>query len=207
MISKVIISHYENELFSTMFDYINVCKFRMKNLLILSLSFFILASCEVSQSENVYTPPNNKIKPIENLIYYTDVNSLEIIKTKIKEILMINQNNIIMIEPEEISSFIDCGYMNNEIYVDYINRIFNSSLTIKIIFLDQKLDDRKALYIDFDYIFKSKETGTTWRFSTKKSKDLLVGNPVYDDNPYRACSSKQKIETKLKNVLEYQLKF
>ena len=82
-----------------------------------------------------------------------------------------------------------------------------SSLTIKIIFLDQKLDDRKALYIDFDYIFKSKETGTTWRFSTKKSKDLLVGNPVYDDNPYRACSSKQKIETKLKNVLEYQLKF
>ena len=40
-----------------------------------------------------------------------------------------------MIEPEEISSFIDCGYMNNEIYVDYINRIFNSSLTIKIIFL------------------------------------------------------------------------
>ena len=116
MISKVIISHYENELFTTIFDYINVCKFRMKNLLILSLSFFILASCEVSQSENVYTPPNNKIKPIENLIYYTDVNSLEIIKTKIKEILMVNQNNIIMIEPEEISSFIDCGYMNNEIY-------------------------------------------------------------------------------------------
>ena len=97
MISKVIISHYENELFSTIFDYINVCEFRMKNLLILSLSFFILTSCEVSQSENVYTPPNNKIKPIENLIYYTDVNSLEIIKTKIKEILMINQNNIIMI--------------------------------------------------------------------------------------------------------------
>ena len=120
---------------------------------------------------------------------------------------MINQNNIIMIEPEKISSFIDCGYMNNEIYVDYINRIFNSSLTIKIIFLDQKLDDRKALYIDFDYIFKSKETGTTWRFSTKNTKDLLVGNPVYDDNPYRVCSSKQKIETKLKNVLEYQLKF
>ena len=85
MISKVIISHYENELFSTIFDYINVCKFRMKNLLILSLSFFILTSCEVSQSENVYTPPNNKIKPIENLIYYTDVNSLEIIKTKIKK--------------------------------------------------------------------------------------------------------------------------
>ena len=64
---------------------------------------------------------------------------------------------------------------------------------------------KDVVFVDFDYTFKSKETGTTWRFSTGKSKDLLVGNPVYDDNPYRECSSTQKLESILKNVLEYQL--
>ena len=178
----------------------------MKNLLILSFSFLFLVSCEVSQSDNIYTPPNIKAKPIENTLFFDDLDSLESIKNKIKKNLMINQNNLIIVEPDKISSFIECGLMNDEIYVDYINRIFNSSLTIEIIFKDQILDKKNVLYIDFDYIFKSKETGTTWRFSTKKSKNLLVGNPVYDDNPYRECSSKQKIESSLKNVLEYQLK-
>lgn len=165
-----------------------------------------LASCEVSQSNNIYIPPNTKTKPIENFVYYSDENSLKSIKNKIKKILIINQNDSISIKPQEISSFIDCGYMNDEIYVDYINRIFNSSLTIQIIFKVRKLDNKNILYIDFDYIFKSKETGTTWRFSTKKSKNLLVGNPVYDNNPYRECLSKQKMESSLKNVLEYKLK-
>ena len=178
----------------------------MKKFLILSFSFAFLISCEVSQSKNIYTPPDIKTKPIENAIFFDDKHSLESIKEKIKKNLMINQNNFIIVKPEEISSFIECGLMNDEIYVDYINRIFNSSLTIEIIFKDQILDKKNVLYIDFDYIFKSKETGTTWRFSTKKSKNLLVGNPVYDDNPYRECSSKQKIESSLKNVLEYQLK-
>tara|TARA_B100001989_G_scaffold155233_1_gene110865 strand:- start:242 stop:778 length:537 start_codon:yes stop_codon:yes gene_type:complete len=178
----------------------------MKHFLILSFSFLFLASCEVSQSKNIYIPPNTKTKPIENFVYYSDENSLKNIKNKIKKILIINQNDSITIKPEEISSFIDCGYMNDEIYVDYINRIFNSSLTIQIIFKVRKLDNKNILYIDFDYIFKSKETGTTWRFSSKKSKNLLVGNPVYDNNPYRECLSKQKIESSLKNVLEYQLK-
>ena len=174
----------------------------MKNFLILSFSFLFLASCEVSQSNNIYIPPNTKTKPIENFVYYSDENSLKSIKNKIKKILIINQNDSISIKPQEISSFIDCGYMNDEIYVDYINRIFNSSLTIQIIFKVRKLDNKNILYIDFDYIFKSKETGTTWRFSTKKSKNLLVGNPVYDNNPYRECLSKQKMESSLKNVLE-----
>ena len=52
---------------------------------------------------------------------------------------------------------------------------------------------------------QSEETGTRWRFKTNNPKELLVGNPVYDDNPYRECSSTQKIESNLKNVLEYQL--
>ena len=177
----------------------------MKNLLIISLSLVFLISCEVEQSKNIYSPPNNRTKPIENFFYYSDLNSLEIIKNEIKKTLLIGDDNLKIINSGEISSFIDCGYMNEEIYVDYINRIFDSSLSIKIIFSDEKLNDRNIVFVDFNYIFKSKETGTTWRFSTNKSKDLLVGNPVYDDNPYRECSSTQKIESSLKNVLEYQL--
>ena len=177
----------------------------MKNLLIISLSLLFLISCEVAQSKNIYSPPTNKTKPIENFFYYSDLNSLEIIKNEIKKTLLIGDDNLKIINSGEISSFIDCGYMNEEIYVDYINRIFDSSLSIKIIFSDRKLNDKDVVFVDFDYTFKSKETGTTWRFSTGKSKDLLVGNPIYDDNPYRECSSTQKIESNLKNVLEYQL--
>ena len=177
----------------------------MKNLLIISLSLVFLISCEVEQSKNIYSPPNNRTKPIENFFYYSDPNSLEIIKNEIKKTLLIGNDNLKNINSSEISSFIDCGYMNEEIYVDYINRIFDSSLSIKIAFSDKKLNDRDIVFVDFYYIFKSKETGTTWRFSTAKSKDLLVGNPVYDDNPYRECLSTQKIESSLKNVLEYQL--
>ena len=177
----------------------------MKNLLIISLSLVFLISCEVEQSKNIYSPPNNRTKPIENFFYYSDLNSLEIIKNEIKKTLLIGDDNLKIINSGEISSFIDCGYMNEEIYVDYINRIFDSSLSIKIIFSDRKLNDKDVVFVDFDYTFKSKETGTTWRFSTAKSKDLLVGNPVYDDNPYRECSSTQKLESILKNVLEYQL--
>ena len=177
----------------------------MKNLLIISLSLLFLISCEVAQSKNIYSPPTNKTKPIENFFYYSDLNSLEIIKNEIKKTLLIGDDNLKIINSDEISSFIDCGYMNEEIYVDYINRIFDSSLSIKIIFSDKKLNDKDVAFVNFDYTFKSKETGTTWRFSTGKSKDLLVGNPIYDDNPYRECSSTQKIESNLKNVLEYQL--
>ena len=177
----------------------------MKNLLIISLSLVFLISCEVEQSKNIYLPPKNKTKPIENFFYYSDLNSLEIIKNEIKKILIIDDNGFKNIKSTEISNFIDCGYMNEEIYVDYINRIFDSSLSIKIIFSDEKLNDRNIVFVDFDYTFKSKETGTTWRFSTAKSKNLLVSNPVYNDNPYRECSSTQKLESILKNVLEYQL--
>ena len=177
----------------------------MKNLLIISLSLVFLISCEVEQSKNIYSPPNIRTKPIENFFYYSDLNSLEIIKNEIIRTLLIGDDNLKTINSSEISSFIDCGYMNEEIYVDYINRIFDSSLSIKIIFSDKKLNDKDVVFVDFDYTFKSKETGTTWRFSTARSKDLLVGNPVYDDNPYRECISTQKIESSLKNVLKYQL--
>ena len=117
----------------------------MKKFLILSYSFLFLVSCEVSQSNNIYIPPGTKTKPIENIFFYDDADALDSIKNKIKKTLTINQNNIISIKPEEISSFIECGFMNDEIYVDYINRIFNSSLTIEIIFKDRIIDKRSEM--------------------------------------------------------------
>ena len=36
--------------------------------------------------------------------------------------------NTIRFEGEEITNYIDCGFMNNEIYVRYIDRIFGSYL-------------------------------------------------------------------------------
>ena len=173
----------------------------MKDLAIILFSLIFLISCETEQTSNVYSPPQIDKEAIENYFYYSDAESLEIIKSKIKIALSIDNNNLKIIKPENISNFIDCGFMNDEIYVDYINRIFNSSLVVKIIFKDDKLDDRNVINIYFDYIFKSKETGTTWRFSSNKAKDLLVGNPVYDDNPYRKCISKQKLESELSFVL------
>ena len=131
----------------------------MKNLLIISLSLVFLISCEVEQSKNIYSPPNIRTKPIENFFYYSDLNSLEIIKNEIIRTLLIGDDNLKIINSSEISSFIDCGYMNEEIYVDYINRIFDSSLSIKIIFSDRKLNDKDVVFVDFDYTFKSKETG------------------------------------------------
>ena len=173
----------------------------MKDSVVILLSLIFLFSCETEQTSNVYSPPQIDKEAIENYFYYSDADSLEIIKSKIKIALSIDNNNLKIINPENISNFIDCGFMNDEIYVDYINRVFNSSLVVKIIFKDDKLDDRNVINIYFDYIFKSKETGTTWRFSSNKAKDLLVGNPVYDDNPYRKCISKQKLESELSFVL------
>ena len=177
----------------------------MKKLLIICFGLIFLVSCEVSQSNNIYLPPKNKTKPVENFFYFNDLYSLEVIKNNIRNILIINENNIKEIESSDINSFIDCGYMNDEKYVDYINRIFDSSLLIEIVFRNQKMDDKDIVFIYFNYTFKSKETGTTWRFTSNKSKDLLVGNPVYDDNPYRECSSTQNIESSLKNVLKYSI--
>ena len=94
------------------------------NFIVTTFCMLLLVSCDVAQSKNIYSPPNNKTKPIENFFYYSDLNSLEIMKNEIKKILLIGDDNLKNINPSEISGFIDCGYMNEEIYVDYINRIF-----------------------------------------------------------------------------------
>ena len=93
--------------------------------------------------------------------------------------------------------------MNNEIYVRYIDRIFGSYLEAVIALTITNQDDLYQISNDeIKYIFYSKETGTRWRFKSNTPKELLVGNPVYSDNPYRICLSKNVLETKIKDILK-----
>jgi paraquat-inducible protein B len=112
-----------------------------------------------------------------------------------------NQNifkSDLKVMPANISKYIDCGKMNDEIYVDYINRIFDSSLNIQtLIKLDPTGNKSTRVEISANYVFTSIETGTSWRFNTNNPKLILVGNPAYGAEPYRKCLSKNFIESKL----------
>ena len=169
---------------------------------------FFIISCEVQESSNIYKPPASDEKidtrlQLENL----SKEKLEIIKTKIMSTFDAVNINLMddfsfFIKIPDISKYIDCGYMNEEIYVEYIEKIFGSSLQATV-----KIDStEKGTFINLnkvsiDYLFMSNETGTRWRFKTNKLKELLVGNPVYDENPYRICMSKNVLEKEIIEIL------
>tara|TARA_Y100000816_G_scaffold279051_1_gene250881 strand:- start:421 stop:963 length:543 start_codon:yes stop_codon:yes gene_type:complete len=169
---------------------------------------FFIISCEVQESSNIYKPPASDQKidtrlQLENL----SKEKLEIIKTKIMSTFDAVNINLMddfsfFIKIPDISKYIDCGYMNEEIYVEYIEKIFGSSLQATV-----KIDStEKGTFINLnkvsiDYLFMSNETGTRWRFKTNKLKELLVGNPVYDENPYRICISKNVLEKEIIEIL------
>ena len=171
---------------------------------IFTISLFLFLGCDVQESNNIYTPPNtaehfnNKFEP---KIFNTE--ETNIIKIKLQEFagkknIDLNKSIQIDFNITDISDYIDCGYMNNEIYVDYIERIFGSKLKADIK-IDIEEIEKGLLFKNFDikYVFTSKETGTRWRFATNKPKDLLVGNPVYESNPYRKCLSKNRLENEI----------
>ena len=169
---------------------------------------FFIISCEVKESSNIYKPPASDERidtrlQLENL----SKEKLEIIKTKIMSTFDAVNINLMddfsfFIKIPDISKYIDCGYMNEEIYVEYIEKIFGSSLQATV-----KIDStEKGTFINLnkvsiDYLFMSNETGTRWRFKTNKLKELLVGNPVYDENPYRTCMSKNVLEKEIIEIL------
>ena len=169
---------------------------------------FFIISCEVKESSNIYKPPASDERidtrlQLENL----SKEKLEIIKTKIMSTFDAVNINLMddfsfFIKIPDISKYIDCGYMNEEIYVEYIEKIFGSSLQATV-----KIDStEKGTFINLnkvsiDYLFMSNETGTRWRFKTNKLKELLVGNPVYDENPYRICMSKNVLEKEIIEIL------
>jgi len=99
-------------------------------------------------------------------------------------------------------SYIDCGKMNDELYVNYIERIFESSLTIETTIEAVSLNNSSEIEIISNYQFTSIETGTRWDFATNEPKLILVGTPAYGAEPYRMCLSKNLIESDLINVLK-----
>ena len=177
------------------------------NIFVIASVIIFLYSCEIEESKNIYKPPSvetySRMDIVENT--FTDKSLINISEELSKifntEIDIFSENKI-RFEGEEITNYIDCGFMNNEIYVRYIDRIFGSYLEAVITF---KIVNEDNLYIinndEIKYTFFSKETGTRWRFKSNKPKELLVGNPVYSDNPYRICLSKNVLEKKIKNIL------
>jgi len=165
----------------------------------------LLLSCQEQSNKNVYIPPAS-IDPIQNK-FNLDFGADEL-KKIIKKIdfLIIDESldseikfqKIDEVSPNEISNFIDCGTMNNEVYVDYINRIFDSSLKIKTTIEIKSIDKSSSRFkLISHYVFKSIETGTQWKFKTNESKMILVGTPAYGAEPYRECLSKHLLESRI----------
>ena len=165
-----------------------------RNIFVFAVLIFLNA-CAIEESKNVYKPPE------ESRTFVTDNQDKtftidDLIKTNEELSRIFNANidlfssNIVSFKGNVISEYIDCGFMNNEVYVNYIDRIFGSYLEAVITFKIQEENDLfRIIDNEIRYTFYSKETGTRWRFRTNKPKELLVGNPVYDDNPYRLCLS------------------
>ena len=178
------------------------------NIFVLAAAIIFLYSCEIEESKNIYKPPlvetSSKMDIVENTFTNKALISIgeELSKIFNTEIDIFSESTV-RFEGEEITNYIDCGFMNNEIYVKYIDRIFGSYLEAVIAFTISNQDDLyKISNEEIKYIFYSKETGTRWRFKSDKPKELLVGNPVYSDNPYRICLSKNVLENKIVDILK-----
>ena len=178
------------------------------NIFVIASVIIFLYSCEIEESKNIYKPPSvdtySRMDIVENT--FTDkslINISEELSKIFNTEIDIFSENTIRFEGEEITNYIDCGFMNDEIYVRYIDRIFGSYLEAVIALKITNQDDLYQISNnEIKYIFYSKETGTRWRFKSNTPKELLVGNPVYSDNPYRICLSKNVLETKIKDILK-----
>ena len=178
------------------------------NIFVLAAAIIFLYSCEIEESKNIYKPPlvetSSKMDIVENTFTNKALISIgeELSKIFNTEIDIFSESTV-RFEGEEITNYIDCGFMNNEIYVKYIDRIFGSYLEAVIAFTISNQDNLyKISNEEIKYIFYSKETGTRWRFKSNNPKELLVGNPVYSDNPYRTCLSKNVLENKITDILK-----
>ena len=145
----------------------------------------MLFSGQEEPYKNIYTPPLIP-NPIENNFHINrETNELtkrieNIDNFKIQESSdsLVKFQAINEIASEKISDFIDCGTMNNEVYVNYINRIFDSSLKIKTIVEIQPLDIFSSKSLSFNGL--PIVTGTSVPIllltSLNKSADLNI-NP------------------------------
>ena len=173
--------------------------------ILVSISILMLLSCQEQPDKNIYTPPLIQ-NQIENNFYINreakelskKIEKIDNFKIQESSDSLVKFQAINEIASEKISDFIDCGTMNNEVYVNYINRIFDSSLKIKTIVEIQPLDIFSSkINLVSDYVFTSIETGTKWAFKTNESKMILVGTPAYGAEPYRECTSRNFLESQI----------
>ena len=178
----------------------------LNSLLTITFALLFFYGCEVEEKKNIYQSPAlqkySKFIYAENFLLKDKASK---INKDLSGLLGIEADflieNKVSFNGKVIDEFIDCGKMNDEIYVNYIDRIFGSYLEATITFeVTEESNNFKITNKPIKYVFYSKETGTRWKFKTNKPKELLVGNPVYDDNPYRTCISKNILEKKIINI-------
>ena len=169
----------------------------------------LLFSCQEPLQENKYTPPaekeffNNKFYiNLEVNEFWSRASKINLLDNQQINFDKSNKKASFVINPKNIQDYIDCGKMNDELYVNYIERIFESSLIIETTMEAIPLNNSSEIEVISNYQFTSIETGTRWDFTTNESKLILVGTPAYGAEPYRKCLSKNLIESNLINALK-----
>jgi hypothetical protein len=165
--------------------------------------FFLTACSELEQ--NQYFSPNAQPHNDFTAIINRDITSIQ---TEISELLS-QDFTIINISKEGNTTFgqinlakpslyVDCGVMNNEIYVDYIDRIFESSLKANLAMQLEEINQSTTnVLLDITYTFISIESGTTWEFSSNNPASIWVATPAEGALPQRECLSKHVLEESL----------
>ena len=173
------------------------------------LFIFFLFSCQEPAPKNTYIPPI-PLDPIQNVLSvnkdFDNLWSSLLVELgadyKVKSRDIDAGELILLFDTNKVSNYINCGMMNEEVYVNYIDRIFESSLDGQInISLDRIDKNNTSIKINIKYRFVSKETGTRWSFETNKPKSILVGNPAYGLDPYRECRSSNFLESVLTETI------
>jgi len=165
--------------------------------------FFLTACAELEQ--NQYFSPNAQPYNDFTATINRDVVSIrsEISKLlrqdfAIKDLSSEGNTMFGQINLANTSLYVDCGMMNNEIYVDYIDRIFESSLKANLVIkLKETNQNATSASLDISYTFISLESGTTWEFSSNKTASIWVATPAEGALPQRECLSKHILEESL----------
>ena len=134
--------------------------------------------------------------------FLSKISKINLLENKISSFDENKKQVTFEINPENIQDFIDCGMMNDELYVNYISRIFEASLVIETTINARPFNNNSSeIEIVSNYQFVSIETGTRWDFKTNEPKLILVGTPAFGSEPYRKCLSKHILESSLKNEI------
>lgn len=168
----------------------------------------LVFSCQEPLQENKYTPPaekeffNNKFYiNLEVNEFWSRAAKINLLDNQQINFEKSNKKASFVVNPKNIQDYINCGKMNDELYVNYIERIFESSLTIETTIEAIPFNNFSQIEIISNYQFTSIETGTRWDFATNESKLILVGTPAYGAEPYRKCLSKNLLESNLIKAL------